>query len=205
VFAGEAYNVEMGVTNELFPSERTNDIENCMFNATPEDHLNFSQTGTAEISDIQKFVNFMRFLAPPTPSTTNPGGARSIANGSSLFSSIHCDACHTRSLPTTASSLTSGLNFATANLFSDLAAHNMGTDLADNVSQGTATGNEFRTAPLWGVGQRLFFLHDGRTTDIKQAILDHSSSGSEANTVINNFNALTETQKQDLLNFLRSL
>jgi len=81
----------------------------------------------------------------------------------------------------------------------------MGTDLADNVSQGTATGNEFRTAPLWGVGQRLFFLHDGRTTDIKQAILDHSSSGSEANTVIINFNALTETQKQDLLNFLRSL
>jgi CxxC motif-containing protein (DUF1111 family) len=65
--------------------------------------------------------------------------------------------------------------------------------------------DEFRTAPLWGVGQRIFFLHDGRTSDLLQAILDHSGQNSEANRVINVFQALGKTQKQDLLNFLRSL
>ncbi len=68
-----------------------------------------------------------------------------------------------------------------------------------------AKGNQFRTAPLWGLGQRLFFLHDGRTTDLIQAIQAHSSTGSEANKVITNHNKLKASQKQDLLNFLRSL
>ena len=60
-------------------------------------------------------------------------------------------------------------------------------------------------APLWGLGQRIFFLHDGRASDLVTAIRAHQSSGSEANGVIGNFNALSEAQKQDLLNFLRSL
>jgi CxxC motif-containing protein (DUF1111 family) len=88
---------------------------------------------------------------------------------------------------------------------SDFALHNMGTGLADRVSQGAATGSQFRSAPLWGVGQRIFFLHDGRTTDIKVAIEQHASSGSEANTVINNFNMLSVSDQQSLLNYLRSL
>jgi CxxC motif-containing protein (DUF1111 family) len=58
---------------------------------------------------------------------------------------------------------------------------------------------------LWGVGQRIFFLHDGRTTDLLDAINEHSSSGSEANGVVSAFGALTTSQKQDILNFLRSL
>jgi CxxC motif-containing protein (DUF1111 family) len=73
------------------------------------------------------------------------------------------------------------------------------------VVQGGAAGDEFRTAPLWGVGQRLFFLHDGRTSDLLAAITEHASAQSEANEVIHNFSGLTEGQKQDLLNFLRSL
>ena len=81
----------------------------------------------------------------------------------------------------------------------------MGTGLADNVSQGTAGGDQFRTAPLWGVGQRVFFLHDGRTADLLEAIAAHSSTGSEANTTVANFNALSSTSQQELLNFLRSL
>jgi len=81
----------------------------------------------------------------------------------------------------------------------------MGRGLADGVTQGAAGPNEFRTAPLWGVGQRIFFLHDGRTTDLIQAIVSHKSTGSEASTVVNNYLGLTESQKQDLLNFLRSL
>jgi CxxC motif-containing protein (DUF1111 family) len=81
----------------------------------------------------------------------------------------------------------------------------MGTGLADNVSQGTAGGDQFRTAPLWGLGQRIFFLHDGRTSDLLAAIQAHNSSGSEANTTKLNFDALSSSQKQDVLNFLRSL
>ena len=91
------------------------------------------------------------------------------------------------------------------NLFSDLLVHDMGVGLADGVSQGAANGREFRTAPLWGLGQRIFFLHDGRTSDLVSAIRAHSSRYSEANTVVSNYVSLPEWQKQDLLNFLRSL
>jgi CxxC motif-containing protein (DUF1111 family) len=81
----------------------------------------------------------------------------------------------------------------------------MGIGLADGVSQGEAGPREFRSAPLWGLGQRLFFLHDGRTADLLAAIRAHMSLGSEANGVILNFNHLSEPDKQDVLNFLRSL
>ncbi len=97
------------------------------------------------------------------------------------------------------------------NLFSDLLVHHMGPGLADGVTQGSAGPDEFRTAPLWGLGQRLFFLHDGRTTDLVQAIQAHKSLAaggypdSEANAVIDAFNALPAAQQQHLLNFLRSL
>jgi len=77
------------------------------------------------------------------------------------------------------------------------------------VTQGAAGGDEFRTAPLWGVGQRVFFLHDGRSGPANGGLLDaireHAGPGSEANQVIQLFNSLSDQQKQDLLNFLRSL
>ena len=97
------------------------------------------------------------------------------------------------------------LSQQSANLYSDLLVHNMGTNLADGIQQGNAGPDEFRTAPLWGVGQRIFFLHDGRTSDLLQAILGHAGPGLEANKVIANFKALTDSQTQDVLNFLRSL
>jgi len=90
-------------------------------------------------------------------------------------------------------------------LYSDLLLHDMGDGLADGISQGQAGPREFRTAPLWGLGQRLFFLHDGRTSDLAQAIRWHRSSGSEAYRVIDAYDRLDENDKQDLLNFLRSL
>jgi CxxC motif-containing protein (DUF1111 family) len=77
--------------------------------------------------------------------------------------------------------------------------------LADNVSQGTAGGDQFRTAPLWGLGQRIFFLHDGRTANLLTAIEAHEGNGSEASQVELNFDSLSASQQQDLLNFLRSL
>jgi CxxC motif-containing protein (DUF1111 family) len=97
------------------------------------------------------------------------------------------------------------------NLYSDLLVHDMGPGLADGIRQGQAGPREFRTAPLWGLGQRLFLLHDGRTSDLREAIRAHGGGSfftfdaSEANGVVRNFDALQESQKQDVLNFLRSL
>lgn len=213
IFSGEAYNVEMGVANELFTQERPSPDEGqvsglpspCRINPTPEDHTNFNTDSIGTVSDTVQFAMFMRLLAPPTPSDNVPGGMISVKHGRAAFVTIGCAVCHTTVLTTTASRITSSLDHADANLFSDLELHHMGTGLADNVSQGTAGGDQFRTAPLWGIGQRVFFLHDGRTADLLEAINAHSSSGSEANTTVANFNALSTTSQQELLNFLRSL
>ncbi|HLH43252.1 MAG TPA: di-heme oxidoredictase family protein [Bryobacteraceae bacterium] len=201
MFSGEAYNVEIGVTNELFPNER-NMAPGCNFNPQPEDRLNFDANSSngGETSDFQNFTTFMRLLAPPAPAPDNP----SIANGRALFTPVGCALCHTPSLETSGSVIP-GLSLQTANLYSDLLVHHMGAGLADGIQQGSAGPDEFRTAPLWGLGQRIYFLHDGRTADLLQAIQAHHSSGSEANKTIDNFNALTVQQQQDLLNFLRSL
>jgi CxxC motif-containing protein (DUF1111 family) len=214
IFAGEAYNVEMGVTNELFQNERASPDEalagglpaNCKINPTPEDATNMNPSQYAGVpSDVVAFAMFMRLLAPPTPSTNSPGGSQSISNGSHNFNAIGCNMCHTPTLQTSPSAFTPGLSQVNANLYSDLLVHHMGTNLADGVSQGGAGPDQFRSAPLWGLGQRIFFLHDGRTTDLVDAIKEHASSGSEANSVISNFKQLSPQQQQDLLNFLRSL
>jgi CxxC motif-containing protein (DUF1111 family) len=214
VFSGEAYNVEMGITNELFQNERASPDEalagglpaNCKMNPTPEDATVMDPAQYTQVpSDVVQFSMFMRLLAPPTASTTIPGGAQSISNGSHMFAAVGCNMCHTPTLQTSTSSLTPGLNQVNANLYSDLLIHHMGSNLADGVSQGGAGPDQFRSAPLWGLGQRIFLLHDGRTTDLMDAIREHASSGSEANNVIQNFRRLSPQQQQDLLNFLRSL
>ncbi len=218
IFAGEAYNVEMGISNELFTQDRPLPGEDQMGSGLPSNCLNLAGIGYPEdithsdgttastvTSDVGLFNTFMQFLDQPTPSATSPGGATSITNGRSLFSAIGCAICHTPSLTTQASKLTPGLGNATANLFSDIEIHHMGVGLADNVSQGGAGGDQFRTSPLWGLGQRIFFLHDGRTTNLLGAIQAHQSNGSEASQVEENFDLLSPSQQQDLLNFLRSL
>jgi CxxC motif-containing protein (DUF1111 family) len=218
IFAGEAYNVEMGISNELFTQDRPLPGEDQLGSGLPANCLNLAGVGYPEdithsdgtsastvTSDVGLFNVFMQFLDQPTPSATSPGGATSIANGRKLFSAIGCANCHTPSLTTQPSKLTPGLNKAMANLFSDIEIHHMGVGLADNVSQGSAGGDQFRTAPLWGLGQRIFFLHDGRTANLFSAIQAHQSSGSEATQVEENFDLLSPSQKQDLLNFLRSL
>jgi CxxC motif-containing protein (DUF1111 family) len=214
MFAGEAYNVEMGVTNQLFPQER-DEAPGCLFNATPEDTLNFtpappttSNSNTAVISDIETFANFMRMLAPPIPAPATP----SSENGRRTFIDVGCSHCHTPSF-TTGRKIASGsstnpsaaLSNQIVNLYSDLLVHHMGKDLADGITQGAAGPDEFRTAPLWGVGQRVFFLHDGRTTNLVNAIKAHRSHGSEANKVIEHFNRLSTKEQQEIIDFLRSL
>jgi len=189
IFSGEAYNVEMGITNELFPTEIEQD-PNCQFAEVPNSPI--PESGPP--SDVDLFAAFMRGLASPTPHASEPGGAESIARGAAAFDhdQVGCALCHTPDL-------------AGVRLHSDLLLHSMGSELADGVAQGNADGNQFRTAPLWGLGQRLFFLHDGRTQDLLEAIRAHSSEGSEANAVIERFDQLDADTIQDLLNFLRSL
>ena len=222
-FSGEAYTVEEGVSDEAFPSENDESIPSCLppfpvppgtnkTKGVPDDRNDTGEAPKLPVnfpSDLERFSLFMRFLAPPTPVPPT----QSTADGLVQFNAVGCGMCHTVQFTTPKSSI-AALSQVTANLYSDLLVHHMGPALADNVSQGNAGGDEFRTAPLWGIGQRYFFMHDGRTKDIVQAIEDHQSVGngiypdSEANQVINNFNnlgATNPTAQQDLINFLRSL
>jgi CxxC motif-containing protein (DUF1111 family) len=230
LFSGEAANVEMGVTNEIFSNERIVGRE-CDVHQLPEDTSNIvspavlaanSAGNDASLvnSDIVNFGVFMRLNAAPSQCAFDSGidssgaalclpleksaKAASIAAGQAQFRSVGCALCHTETL-TTGPSPFESLNKATYHPFSDFALHTMGQNLADGVVQGAASGDEFRTAPLWGLGQRIYFLHDGRTSDLREAIAAHQSRQSEANSVIRNFNDLSEVQKQDILNFLRSL
>ncbi len=210
VFSGEAYNVEMGITNEAFTVER-DETANCQFAVAPNDVTVVSgATALDSLSSIEKFAMFMRFLAAPSASPDTPGGADSIGRGRQLFANVGCGYCHTPQLKTGNASVVA-LRAQPVNLYSDIALHHMGPRLADGIEQGGALGDEFRTAPLWGVGQRVFFLHDGRTSDLAQAIAAHSSNGnnqfapSEANRVVNIYEGLSERSKQDVLNFVRSL
>jgi|HubBroStandDraft_6_1064221.scaffolds.fasta_scaffold14333_3 CxxC motif-containing protein (DUF1111 family) len=247
IFAGEAYNVEMGVTNDAFPNERETD-PSCQFNNLPESTTNLVNTTNsgspaADFSqDIINFAAFMRMLAPPTPASsttpivqsptsssvqvasasatsvlpsaagsptastsgTSATSAASVTRGQQVFANVGCQGCHVVNQTTGKTAMT-GQSNVTFQPLSDFALHSMGTGLADGVSQGNANGDQFRSAPLWGVGQRVFFLHDGRTNDLVAAIEQHASRGSEANEVIENFNMLNVTDQQALVNYLRSL
>jgi CxxC motif-containing protein (DUF1111 family) len=196
IFAGEAYNVEMGVSNDVMPDER-NAIAGCVFNATPEDTHSEATNG---ISDVDAFVDAIRLSAPALPVTPTA----QTKEGQDIFNKIGCVLCHSDTL-TTAQSVFTGMGNVQYHPFSDFALHHMGTNLADGISQGLAGPDEFRTAPLWGVGQRLFFLHDGRARDLLSAIQQHSSPGSEANKVVRKFDDLSPERQQAVLDFLRSL
>jgi CxxC motif-containing protein (DUF1111 family) len=223
VFAGEAYNVEMGVTNELFPQATE---ENPLCNGANKPHPN-DVTRTAEddsrnegfnnplhlLADWMQFTLFMRFLDAPQPVALTPSARR----GQRLFGTdannpgIGCVACHTVQMTTAEAMQSPALASKPVNLYSDLLVHRMGYLLADDVTQGVAQGDMFRTTPLWGVGQRLFFLHDGRTDNLLTAIATHAAPArngypaSEANEVIEEFNELRPSDKQAILDFLRSL
>lgn len=228
IFAAEAYNVEMGVTNDLFPHARDENPTCAVGKPEPNDINRIDATDAEnkafnnplhELPDWQLFFIMARFMDGPQPDAHPSNSAQ---RGRQLFSQIGCNFCHTPQMKTGGTSgnpdKSAGGPFNSpvlvdrpVNLFSDLLVHHMGAGLADDIVQGAAGPDEFRTTPLWGVGQRIFFLHDGRTSDIQQAILAHQSNGngrfqaSEANGVIRNFQQLNPTDKQAILDFLRSL
>ncbi len=227
VFSGEAYTVEMGVTNELNPTQKVED-DNCGLGAHPNDVTltgdgsdpmdpkdNFNNP-IDELADWMMFAIFMRFTAPPTPAARNASAQR----GYDVFNDVGCADCHTETMHTQAGALGNAsvtLRDRTFHPYSDILIHHMGANLADNVNQGGAGPDQFRTAPLWGVGQRLFFLHDGRANTLTDAIIAHFSRpsrehdgspaypASEANQVVRNFASLRPSEQQDLINFLRTL
>jgi CxxC motif-containing protein (DUF1111 family) len=210
-FAAEAQCLEIGVANGVFGHR--DDGSGCVdVNIRSYDAARKRSSGS---SDLDALTAFMRLSAPPTPTTHTA----SELSGRELFVQVGCHLCHSPSLKT-GESTNAKLSHVAVHAYSDFALHHMGPGLNDHVSQGLAVGDEFRTAPLWGLGQRIFFLHDGRTTDLQEAILAHSSTNercqtgpgngdeacvSEANRVIVNFKSLSEDQKQELLDFLRSL
>ncbi|HEV2426247.1 MAG TPA: di-heme oxidoredictase family protein [Terriglobia bacterium] len=225
IFSASAYNIEEGVSNAAFPNELDESNPACVINAVPEDRFNFINSQPHRFpGDPERLALFIRMLAAPAPGACPTGG--NCVNGQTQFNNVGCTICHSSPGPgsgtsafqfVTPASAIAALGGQKVNLFSDLLVHHMGNCLADGVIQGAAQGDMFRTAPLWGVGQRIFFLHDGRTSDIVQAIEDHSDQwctggigmsgypSSEANGVVAAFNALTTNNQQDLIDFLRSL
>ena len=203
-FSADAFRNEIGVTNDGAISENDS-TPSCNFHPGLEDTPVTTPNGPMLRTDL--VTHLMRFLAPPTPAAPTA----SSNNGQALFASTGCAQCHTASLPTAANATPAIFANKQVPLYSDLLLHRMGAGLADDIIQGQAGPDEFRTAPLWGLGQRFYLLHDGRTVDLKAAIAAHASApangfpASEANAVVGKWNALGETQKQDLLNFLRSL
>ncbi len=186
----------MGVTNELFPNERDGAPASCLYNTTPEDATNFGDAGTQIPSDIVGFADFMRFLAPPAPSADGNSRQPVVAARIEWQRRIRPGAL--RHVPYAVAG-----HFAV--VFQPRAAETRmwrcfricscitwARAWPTTSSQGSAGPDEFRTAPLWGVGQRIFFLHDGRATPanggLLRAIEDHAGQGSEANQVISLFN-----------------
>ena len=210
-FAGEAYDTEMGVPNSYSsaPREPLNEFCLSLYGDAYDDPSNYAGYGSTFGGPVFLFTEFMRYLRPPEPVDSFPGAsAQSIEQGGRLFTGVGCALCHTPTLRTGNLSNVAAMNNTVARLYSDLLLHHVGPRLADGITQGAAGPDEFRTAPLWGLGQRVFFLHDGRTTDLLVAIHEHRSgegSTSEANMVIDRFDALSPTEQQNVLNFLRSL
>ncbi len=191
-FAGDAYLNEMGITSVFFPNENLPQGRPIPpgwdSKADPED----------EDDDVQAFTNFMTLLAPPgrrLPLT------QAVQRGEQVFHQIRCGSCHVPEMQTGAHQITA-LAYQKVPLYSDLLVHSMGQSLADGIQQGLAKGDQFRTAPLWGLSRRRFFLHDGRANSYDEAILHH---GGEAAPARDRFTRLREDQKGALRAFLNSL
>jgi CxxC motif-containing protein (DUF1111 family) len=218
IFAGEAYNVEVGITNEVFPTA-TEENPGCQGTKKPEPN-DVTRTDTDDLRnqafdnplhilpDWMQFQLLMRFTDGPAP---DPHPSDRARRGKALFASTGCSLCHTPQMQTAPVMNSAVLQDRPVHLYSDLLVHHMGTGLADDITQGHAGPDEFRTTPLWGVGQRVFFMHDGRTADLLKAIQDHFSEksakypASEANGTVQKFRLLSPEEQQAILDFLRSL
>ena len=201
----DAFQHDIGVTNPIDPNEdlpQGNPIPSgCVLGGEPNDVQGHS---------LITIFQMVEFLAPHTPAPLNPAAQA----GEQTFNSVGCAKCHTPSMQTASGvfvplNLTgsvegpsAALSSQNANLYSDLLLHDMGPVLADNFPQGQASGSQWRTTPLWGLSQKTVYLHDGRTSDLTTAIMNH---GGEASVVIGRFSTLSPTDQSNLLAFLNTL
>jgi CxxC motif-containing protein (DUF1111 family) len=195
-FAGDAYRNEMGITNDLFPDEMALGIDperlrRCGGAAATEDRPN-RVTG---LRAIDNFEAFLKFLAPVERGTIPPEASR----GEGLFSVTGCAACHVPVLRT-GPSPNPLFDRKPAALYSDLLLHDVGT--GDGIEQAAASGDEIRTAALWGLRFRRPFLHDGSAATLEEAIRRH---GREAAPAQARFLSLSPPDRAALLAFLQSL
>jgi CxxC motif-containing protein (DUF1111 family) len=173
-FMGDAFRDEMGVTNALQPK----DLENgCGANSRHAPEI--------DAKPLVATAAFINTLDPAVPASACLNSA-----GAQKFAEIGCSTCHTPSMPGPG---------RTVNLYSDLLLHDMGPVLADGVVQSSASGNEFRTTPLWRISERSAFLHNGAATTIPQAIAAHGGQAAASAAAYQN---LSGSEKQALLDFL---
>jgi CxxC motif-containing protein (DUF1111 family) len=197
-FAGDAYNNEMGVTNRIFPTPHAPDGNTALLShflsltAPPEDVAD-PVTGKA---DIDRFADYLRFLAPPPAAPLNAQAGR----GQRAFTAVGCASCHTPSM-NTGPNASAALSNQTVFLYSDLLLHDMGS-LGDGIAQASATTTQMRTAPLWGLHARPLYLHDGRATTVDAAIRAHDGEASASQAA---YAQLPSASQQDLLAFLNTL
>jgi CxxC motif-containing protein (DUF1111 family) len=201
-FSADAYVNEQGVTSRLQPTDTTS---LCDTVADPEDPFD-----AAGLEDIDHFARFMRASQAP-PRDTALAATSDAITGSNLFNSIGCNICHVTSITTSpagtvinggAFTVPAALGNKIIHPYSDFLLHNVGT--GDGIVQngGQATANKLRTMPLWGGRTRVRLMHDLQTFTRNEAILRHAG---EATGVINNYRALSTTQKNQLITFLQSL
>jgi CxxC motif-containing protein (DUF1111 family) len=201
-FSSDAYINEMGITNRFAPTDFTTV---CKTTTDPED-----ETGPDGLNDIDRFARFMRATQAP-PRDTALAATADAVTGNNLFNQIGCAICHTASITTApagtvinggAFTVPAALGSKIIHPFSDFLLHNVGT--GDGIVQngGQATANKLRTAPLWGMRTRGRLMHDLGNFTRNESILRHAG---EATNVINNYRALSTTQKNQLITFLQSL
>ncbi|TAL60244.1 MAG: c-type cytochrome [Bacteroidetes bacterium] len=169
--------------------------------------LNGDNVADPEIpfSMLSQTVFYMRTLkAPPRRNIIDPD----VQAGENIFIQTGCAKCHVPTL-TTGNSEIESLDNKTFHPYTDLLLHDMGAGLDKGYTEGSARSSEWRTPPLWGFGLQedsqggmVFLLHDGRAKTVEQAISYHGGEASTANTA---FQALSESDKQKLIAFLKSL
>jgi CxxC motif-containing protein (DUF1111 family) len=205
-FAGDAYVNEMGVTNRLFPTENT--FQGTSVQGGPFDgKADPAPTGEDDANDIDEFTTFMRCLkAPPRGPIT-----AQVTAGQTVFNQIGCATCHVSTITTApagtminggALPVSTALGDKNIHPFSDFLLHDVGT--GDGIVQngGQGTRNQLRTAPLWGIGVRTRFMHDGASLTVTGAIQRHAN---QAATARNNFNALSAANQANVVAFIFSL
>ncbi len=190
---------DIGITSSLFPNENLTPAQAALY-------PNIPNGGTPEIEDtnLNRVVFYMRTLAVPGRSNINDNN---IIKGKQLFTQLNCVGCHKAKI-ITGIEVIAQLSQQTIRPYTDLLLHDMGESLADNRPDFLATGTEWRTPPLWGLGLvktvngHTTLLHDGRARNVEEAILWHSGEAEKSKT---EFKKLNKADRLALIKFTQSL